>query len=393
MAHAFDVGLSIPRGAAADLSNAAAQDVLERKADLKALPASYVAHVAGNSIMADGKNPVNVLASRYTGGRISIGSNVAVAGQRSDKIPAQITSLADSGMSADAVVFSEGPNDASASVTLAQHIANYTEIIGLIRDNGWVPVVIACPPSDVSGRIALQNQYNIAERFLSERLGATCYDPWQRWTDTDGSWTSGASSDTVHPTAAVYYSAGVDAASIASGGLIDHIQPKSNAGQGLFTSNALMLTDTGADGIPDGWTASALTAPVYAIADADFPIAGNKWTISVSQSSNGQVSREFSTGYSIGDTICITGWLGLSGSTNMSVEVFLRFFGPSVDKVALTITGDAALQPFSLRAIVPASTTKIQVFARARTATTGAFSGDMILAGIDVYNLTTMGVA
>lgn len=339
----------------------------------------------GNSIVGTSVTPFWHLAATKSGGRVTVCKNVAAGGATSSALVGQLASLDGA---CNAVLLMEGTNDASQSVSVAAHIANMRAAIRAIKARGLLPVLIAAPPNDAAYS-ATSNAMALADRFLAEDEKIPFFDPWGRLTDTDGTWTAGASTDNVHPLPASEEIIGADLWTLMDAGETGYLLPRSNAGNGLGTSNVLQLTDTNADGLPDSWSALSLTAPTYSLTAESYPFRGNKSKAVISQSSTGSLYRIFSLGTTaVGDTVRATGFLSLETSSNMYVKAYMRFQGSEVDIHGAVIVGDTTSRFFSLEGKVPPGTTDIRVFIQVSGQASGAFSGTAGFGGIDVYNVT-----
>lgn len=338
----------------------------------------------GNSIVAS-PNAFWRFAATASQGLIAQGKSSAVGGSKSSEIVAQVDSLDDN---CNAVLIMEGTNDAAQGVSVASHVANMRAAIGVIKARGFVPLLIATPPND--GAYAAEcNRMALADRVLAESEGVTFVDPWGRLTDTDGTWTAGATSDGTHPVVASDAAAGADLWSALSAGESGYLLPRSNAGQGLVGSNVLQLTDSNADGLPDGWSNLSVTAPTYSLAAAAHPFRGNRCSVGVSQSSTGSIIRIVPLGgAAVGDVVRITGFISLESSSNMRVRVFTRFNGASVDFTCALILGNTANRFFSAEMKVPSGTTDFRFFIECAGQVSGAFSGTVGFGGFDIYNIT-----
>jgi hypothetical protein len=339
----------------------------------------------GNSIIATTASPFWYIAATHSGGRIILERTTAASGATSAQMLAQVSSL---NTNCNAVLLMEGTNDASQSVTVAQHVANMRAVIRAIRSRGYLPILIAAPPNDAA-YFATSNAMALADRFLAESEGIPFFDPWGRITDTDGTFTAGASTDNLHPLRAAELSVGTDFWSLMSAGESGYLLPRSNTGNGLAGSNVLQLTDTDTDGLPDGWLPLSLTAPTYSLVAQSYPFRGNLCKAVISQSVSGNLYRIFSLGSTaVGDIVRVSGFLSLESSSNMYVKVYMRFSGPNQDEYGAIVIGDTATKYFSFEGKVPSGTTDLRVFIRTEPQVAGAYSGTVGFGGIDIYNVT-----
>lgn len=360
---------------------------IERFGALIQSPKQVKIHVYGNSILTGFPDPI-MAAQQVSVGKLVVVKNSAVAGYTSASVLAKLlTDGVDS--DADVVAFMEGTNDAAQAVSYATHVANFKAIIAEIARVGKIPMLLITPPNDAA-YAATANGNALRDVLLAQRLKIPSFDAWGRYRDADGTWTAGVSSDLIHPNSATTSQAGADLYALIRDGSTPLFLPMANTGDGLFGSNILQLTDTNADGLPDGWANLSLTTPTFALSDFSYPYRGKKCAVTFSQSVNGKMYREITPGFVVGDRIKLSGICGLSATTNAKLSLFLRFSGGGIDVYAISTTLANGAQYFSTEYIVPAGTTKLQVYIDFSTATTGAFSGVAEFGCIDIYNMTTL---
>jgi hypothetical protein len=308
------------------------------------------------------------------------------SGYRSDQVLAELVA---GGLdpTADVLAFGEGTNDASQGITVAAHVANMRAIAQYALDRNVIPVMRLTPQTDAAYS-ATVNQYALADRMLAEQMGIPFVDNFTRWLDTDGTWTSGASGDTVHPYSGIYASAGADAWAQLSG-TYPPLLPRSDAGDGMFGSNVLQLAHTG--NLPTGDSLLGFTGhTINALTDYAHPFRGKMASITCNQSASADVYRSVSASgkFSVGDRVTISGVLGMASGSNMLVSAFVRAMGPNTD---FNIAAVASNVDRYCRAtfVVPEGTTSLRLFRRAQAATSGTYTGDIRWGGWDSYNVTT----
>lgn len=344
-------------------------------------------HIYGNSFGQQTYGHIQRLCTA-SGGRMFAAANGSVGGLRLDQIAANIKSNGFSPLAQVVAIF-EGTNDASQGVSNEAHIAGLAECVSLVINSGRIPLVTLASPND-KDYSDTSNGFALREKIFCERNGIPFYDPWARWVDTDGTWVAGASGDGIHPYNVVYNGAGVDMWAAVQAASFPVWLPRRSAGEGLLQSNVLQLTDTNADGLPDGWTALTFTSPTYALSNYAFPARGKKCSATVSQSEIGSFYRELTTGFSVGDTMRISGVAGLSGSTNASMRVFVRAFGTTIEFTAFCTSSDCTDTVFEGDFVVPTGTTKLQLYVRAEANVAGTYSGVLGFGCIDLYNITAL---
>lgn len=352
----------------------------------KAIPTSGRITFFGNSIVAQGFHSIGFAAA--TKSRFTTIANYAIGGANSSDVLAQINAATDVG---DVAFLQEGTNDAAQGVSVATHYANMAACIDAIRAKGGFPILICPPPTD-NAYSELVNKNAIADRYLGASKGIPVIDPWAHTFDSDGTAIANALSDTVHPYKDVAYTAGVAINNALFGTYDGGLQPRSNTGNGLFGSNAQMLTDATADGIPDGWSTIGLSGATHALVSATLPKVGKVWQVTVNQTGDTYLHRANSGAFSVGDTILVAGNIGVSGSTNLYADLYVRFEGSGgADRYLARIAGDAPLASFAGILTVPANTNTIRIWVQMqRVRASGNYSGVVSLSGVDIYDITKL---
>lgn len=340
----------------------------------------------GNSII-NSQTAFWLVAASNSGGRIIPERTRSVGGVTSSALVGQVA-LLDS--NCNSVLMMEGTNDGSQGVPLATHVANMRAAVDAVRGRGWLPILIATPPTDRAFSAATSSMA-LADRFLAESEGIPFFDPWGRVTDTDGTWMPGASADQIHPIPATERAVGDDLWAMMVAGETGYLLPRSNTGLGLFGSsgNQLQLLDSDNDGLPNGWKPLSLTGPTFSAAPIAHPFRGKKCSAKVAQASQGYIYRTFNAaGVTPGDVVRLTGFVSLANSVNMKVRVFYRFNTVLVDVTCAVLIGDTGDRYFEAEVQVPAGLTDMTVFIQCAPQTTGSFFGTVGFGGFDVYNVT-----
>ena len=173
-----------------------------------------------------------------------------------------------------------GTNDAGTAVAFATTKANLISIWTGLSAAGIEPILCTLTPR--SGAVAYQ-QINAFIRWYAAANGHKLIDFAQAPTlchNNDGTWLSGLASDGIHPTDLGAKAMGqIVADKFAEWGMLTSgpwLTPAQADGMNTISAtNSLMMTDTGADGVPDSW---ALTGSGGTSALASATI-GNKATV------------------------------------------------------------------------------------------------------------------
>jgi lysophospholipase L1-like esterase len=299
--------------------------------------------------------------------------NFGVGGAATSALAAQAANVP----TGTACLVMEGTNDAAAGVTVSTHIANMKAAVAILLSRGVTPIVIASPPRDTT--TALIDSYSVAERVWCIDEGLYFCDPWGKLTDTDGTWTSGASSDGDHPTNAAYYTAGKMIADQLLGIESNYWVPRTNSN---VLSNPLCLTDGDTNNRPDGWAGFSL--PTFsALATGTHPIRGNRALAVISQSATMELYHQASVSpgvLQVGDEILITGLMSLANMSNCLMRVYSQ-----ENSFFLTQANQPTVIGLQSRFVV---TGNVQVWIEARSLAGGAFTCDLTFGCFSILNLT-----
>ena len=172
-----------------------------------------------------------------------------------------------------------------------------------------LPVLIVSPPHNTYySTIA---SYRAAEIMLAMEFGITAYDPWFDYTDkTTGAWLAGASSDAAHPTLATQE--GVTdklLAFLAGSNPAPGVTPRCNTSgpSGCISGgNNLLLTDTNADGVADGWTLVGDATATIVAAPAGHIGKFQKLANAAGSYGEPHLKKTITSGFSSGDSLLLT---------------------------------------------------------------------------------------
>lgn len=290
------------------------------------------------------------------------------------------------------------PNDASAGRTAAQYAADIRTMCSLIVAAGQTPV-IALPLTHTSN--GSRKTMDVYRRFLVAYAAAHGW-PIVDWQDS-----------LVDPSTGGYYSAYFTAADGTNGlhpnqagkvvmgqiladTLAPYLNPftppvpmvNDNAQTANLVNNALFLTDTNADGVPDGWGKSG--SAVASIVTGDPGIRGNALRLTDAASSGfSQVYYPITITGLPGHKIAFTGRFKNPG-TPASLALVTAGAATNLDlRVMSTSTQPlTSWQTWYLEAAIPTDATSLSV----SLYTGGGSSVDASIAQIGVYDLTAAGL-
>jgi hypothetical protein len=369
--------------------------------ELAALPLSTAAQSSNDAVIK--YRPIESVGSismignslfenSYSLGRIAIGylkpamgTSYGVGGAPTSALAGQAANVPIN----SACMIMEGTNDAASSVSTATHIANLRAAVAVLLSRGVTPIMIASPPRDTVGTIGTINSYVIAERIWCKEEGIHFFDPWSEWTDTDGTWVSGASSDGDHPDPITYWQVGKRIAEMIRNDYPQVYMPRVNSGSGVgLISNPLQLVDTNVDGLPDGWGGFGI--PTFsAIADATYPGRGKRAFSSISTSTTVELYRELTYvpgTVDAGDELLVSGFIGTENMSNCKVRVYC------VGGVVIFATREnQSVTGVSGRFI--AATGPLQLWIEVSSVSGSAFTCDLTFGGWNVLNVTKTRVA
>lgn len=334
----------------------------------------------------------SLFENSYSFGRIAIGylkpamgTSYGAGGAPSASLAAQAANVPTN----SACLIMEGTNDAASSVSVTDHITNLRAAVAVLLSRGVTPIMIASPPRDTVGTIGTINSYVIAERIWCKEEGIHFFDPWSEWTDTDGTWVAGASSDGDHPDPVTYWQVGKRLAEMIGNDYPQVYLPRVNSGSGVgLISNPLQLVDTNVDGLPDGW--GGFNIPTFsAIADATYPGRGKRAFASISTSTTAELYRELTYvpgTVDTGDELLVSGFIGTANMSNCKVRVFC------VGGVVMFATREnQAVMGVSGRFI--AASGPLQLWIEVSAITAGSYTCDLTFGGWNVLNVTKTRVA
>lgn len=338
----------------------------------------------GNSIMIYATN-LFLLASGYAAGKYKFVKNAGVAGNTSAMLLARVATDVPDNVT-DCYVM-EGTNDASNDIAVSVSRSNWRGIIENLLDRGIRPNVVLPPPMNTAGKQLLIDQLRFTEWLLAEDYGIPVLDPWKAFRATDGTYASGAASDELHPTAATHQLAGVELARQQKSDLRASPSPTMNTGGYGYLTNALLMTASA--GLASGWSKSG--NGTFTVG-TDAAVLGQYQQMVAAGNATVFAYRDITTGFAVGDEICITALAQASGLTTGVARVYVRFTGAvgETDLSCIWSTSDFTWTQNHARCLIPAGTTKLTVYCEIAAFGSGATvaSGTLQFGETQVYNVT-----
>lgn len=314
--------------------------------------------------------------------------NGGVAGNTSAMIVARMATDVPAGT--QICVFGEGSNDALQGVSVATHRTNIEAIIVYLLSRFITPVLIITAPNTTKS--AVINGYVAAEQALAWKYGIAAFDPWRASVDvTTGDWVVGDTTDSTHPTFAAASTAATALMNFLTGvttaqGFGPRANSAGTAGYNLSGGNCMMMTDTNADGVPDGWIIAGTATASNPSAPAGF--SGKMARITGTGATGSPYLRKIiTTGWQAGDELMISMAIeahavSTSGNYFLTVKVD---GGPEINILnggLFDITGQR-INYF----ITPTTTTQIEIYAKVNGTLTDNYIG---IGEFEVYNMTAL---
>lgn len=340
------------------------------------------------------------LAAGMSGQRFRLVRNAGIAGNTS----AQMLTRFDTDVTPytpSVVLVMAGTNDVSTAVSaggatpdatvIATYRANMAAIVAKCHAIGATPVILTIPPNDTNARhalIAILNQW-LAEWCRTSRL--TLIDAHSALVGTANGDYADTAGDGTHPTQAAH----VKLAGVVSAALTP-LFPASPSPCATYEDPATNLIIGGLmGGTPSGY---GLPAPWYyyggpvagvtfsTVTDALVP--GKMLRIAAAgTAAAGQASKSHTTGFAIGDTVEVSAIV--TKVANCVARFSLYFTDSSPARQWVTVLDTPALTRYvvSVRGVVPAGTTALNVIMALDAGTGSADFGTVTL-----RNLTALGL-
>ena len=293
-----------------------------------------------------------------------------------------------------------GTNDVGFGIMPHEEtIANLRWMIREAKKLGCVVFIGTIPPrSDNDALLDNIEAVNVAIRSLAANEGAHLIDYHSALVDvTNGRYKAGYTLDNLHPSIGAQKVMANVAAEVMNRVLVQGSLPVATsqlAGSRNLIPNACFLTDTNADGTPDGWAAggSASSSTISLVTDADF--VGKALRLQFTGASSRTLTTTINSGFAVGDTIAFCGKFKAvveAGSGSYSIKV--AFTGASGRYIMLcpinaySAVDSDGLGWFYIEGVIPTGTTALDVMLTAHSG-----SGDLHLGQPTIYVLGDEGL-
>ncbi len=352
-------------------------------------PYGEIGVVLGDSITAN-----NMSASTYAFFKsgVALAKNAGVAGETSSQILARFdTDVAPHNPTI--VHIQAGTNDIEDGIADATVISNILEMAAKIRSIGARPIV-SIPPPQNGAPLSAQSRFN---ELLVATLSANGIPFALSWLDAidplTGGFKSGAATDNQHP-AWDYVKLAGDRISAAIGSLHRWPTPLMNqAGNGII-ANPLMLNDTNADGVPDGWIGSGASTRSISTPSGFFGKAIKQFASAVDISSLNLVYGDFNIsgdGHKVLFTAHAKFTTDGTAKASIYIEPYIGAAGQGRVYPIQNISGGFETQ-FHRLITLPVGTTKIRVALEMGKQSGATQTGTLEVGEIQIYNLTALGL-
>lgn len=263
---------------------------------------------------------------RYGAGNFAV-SGTVLAQMQSDQLPQVLAMNPPPGA---CVV--EGPtNDLqSVSYNFPAAVNMFKQIIAALVKAGIPPILWCPPPNDYVGPVATATihartyQWNTWIRRFADEIGYPLINAHAALAQLDGTLKAGVSGDGIHPNG---YGHRLIAEQAIADGLADwfpvnslvHTARNTDDLTNMFNNGTinegLHTVDTNADGVANGLSSGGTGTRSYAVVApvATDQLAGSWQQSTAAASATSNVTRSFSTGWSVGDTIAFSARVQASG--------------------------------------------------------------------------------
>jgi lysophospholipase L1-like esterase len=368
-------------------------------ATVMAIGDSITAHGTNAAAGNDGTLPVVLGSLGYlnwacmiSGGRLKWAGVSATSGYTSAQILATNLPVALAKKPAACVVLA-GTNDVNGAISIQTTAANLKSMYQQLRAAGILPVCCLITPIANSGaqvpRVTLINDW--ITRYASAH-GYPLVDFFSPLVDTStGAFSAAYTSDGTHPNNAGAKIMGQALSDALSSWLPPYKPwlPGSNTSNdsNLLLANPLMLTDTNADGIPDGWSHSASVGATDALV-TETGVTGHMYAVTRGGNDVFPLTGLFSV--NPGDTLQISFKASLAMAASGGLVSWRLVTAGNVDIVSYLNwdAPDFAGYTISHEAVVPSGVTQCFVRMDVKTA-----NGTARIGQLGVLNLTQNGLA
>jgi lysophospholipase L1-like esterase len=327
-------------------------------------------------------------AQALSAGRILAVRNAGVSGERSDQMLARFDADI-TPYKPNAVVVTAGRNDIAQAVTLATFRTNMIAIFDKVRAIGAIPVIGLIPPVNTGADKPTTIKWNTWLRYYAAANGIIVLDFYTLLVDpANGSYAAAYNTDGTHPSVTGY---------VAMGQLtVDKLAPllpawgpplavdNGDTAQ-LYASNPVLLTDTNADGVPDGWFAYGGSSGYAHALVTDSAVPGKLMRITQTANASLRAIQRSFTAFAVGDKVAICGVITTDGGVRTQVKA--TFTGNGGTAQALDITTPVTRGLFYQEYTIPAGTTGVMIDLIANAGT-----GVVSWGQVTPINLTALGL-
>lgn len=345
-----------------------------------------------------------MLAQALSLGRVQVTGLYSHGGYSSTQLVPLVTEFTEATPKAAKVVILCGTNDAQGTITGAVFRTNLLAMIHAAQAAEIEPILCTIPPLGAAFTAAKRGQVtmiNVQVKLLASALNLQVIDFYSVLADpSSGQWRTGmAAGDGIHPAYA-----GQLAMAQATSAILTPITPagglplvQANVDSSNLFSNALALTDSGGDGIPDGWDAwnGSTTGLAFSLV-VDSAIRGRWATITATASSaESQIQARRVGGFTAGDSVyfaCLvkTAELNAQGGFAVAVNWWKDYGGEIIRRDILGSGGPVGSGPglYAATLVAPAGATQVSIQLNP-AASTGVYQ----LGQVTGHNLTALGIA
>jgi lysophospholipase L1-like esterase len=285
-----------------------------------------------------------------------------------------------------------GTNDIRNDVPLATFQANIAALVAETLAIGAKPILGTITPTNTSGHQQRVNLWNQWLRRYAAANGVGMVDYFSLLVNpaTGNYAASAGTADGLHPGEAGYRLMGQAFANAVTSAMPPHVPPlvQTQADtQQILGTNSLFLTDSNADGTPDGWDVwSGLTGVTRSLVSTDAAAPGKAMKVVLAAAPGlFEVRRQITTGFSVGDRLSLAALISSNGGVN--VQFRIQFTGASSNGWIANFTGTITRGLTFREFTVPASTTAVIL-----SLITAAGTGEASVEQVSLYNLTTGGI-
>lgn len=331
-----------------------------------------------------------VYASILSQQRLHLVRNAGVAGNQTSQMIARFSTDV-TPYAPRIVTILAGTNDYANSIPFSTFQTNIKTLVGLCLSIGAQPVLATMLPRDAGGFQSTIVLWNAWIRRYADTQGIPVLDFYRQMVDpTNGHYLSAYFFDGVHPTGAGHALLGFMAANTLSY-LVSTGAPLLPQDQ-VDTNNLLPNPLFIAGGpIPTSWTPGSAPSGVTKSLVVDSAVPGNLFT-AVCAASSGiyvlQLAAPLTTGFSVNDTLALTGVCTSSGGVTATAKVTMTGSpGPAAATPMASLVGAFTRGVFYQEFKVIGGTSSLQVVLQA-----GAGTGTVQFGQMGLYNLTQMGI-